>query len=125
MLRFEVLTLFPEIFSSFLDESLIKRAIEKELLSVSLVNFRKHGIGKRIPVDFGGVGTQSCQNCIQLDWRRTVVAWFRHRASIGKVVDYRYRTSAGLRMAVSSGRPAGPPACRQNVQCTLSLDRGA
>ena len=57
MLRFEVLTLFPEIFSSFLDESLIKRAIEKRLLSVSLVNFRKHGLGKHLQVDdspYGG-----------------------------------------------------------------------
>ena len=57
MLRLEVLTLFPEIFSSFLDESLIKRAIEKGLLSVSLVNFRKHGLGKHLQVDdspYGG-----------------------------------------------------------------------
>ena len=57
MLRFEILTLFPEIFSSFLDESLIKRAIEKGLLSVSLVNFRKHGLGKNLQVDdspYGG-----------------------------------------------------------------------
>ena len=57
MLRFEVLTLFPEIFSSFLDESLIKRAIEKGLISVSLINFRKHGLGKHLQVDdspYGG-----------------------------------------------------------------------
>ena len=57
MLRLEVLTLFPEIFSSFLDESLIKRAIEKGLLGVSLVNFRKHGLGKHLQVDdspYGG-----------------------------------------------------------------------
>ena len=57
MLRFEVLTLFPEIFSSFMDESLIKRAIEKGLLNVSLVNFRKHGLGKHLQVDdspYGG-----------------------------------------------------------------------
>ena len=57
MLRFEVLTLFPEIFSSFLEESLIKRALEKRLLSVSLANFRKHGLGKHLQVDdspYGG-----------------------------------------------------------------------
>ena len=57
MLRFEVLTLFPEIFSSFLEESLIKRAREKRLLSISLANFRKHGIGKHLQVDdspYGG-----------------------------------------------------------------------
>ena len=57
MLSFEVLTLFPEIFYSFLDESLIKHAIEKGLMSVSLVNFRKHGLGKHFQVDdspYGG-----------------------------------------------------------------------
>ena len=57
MLRFEILTLFPEIFSSFLEESLIKRALEKRLLSISLANFRKHGLGKHYQVDdspYGG-----------------------------------------------------------------------
>ena len=57
MLRFEVLTLFPEIFSSFLEQSLIKRSIEKGLLNVNLVNFRKHGLGKHLRVDdspYGG-----------------------------------------------------------------------
>jgi len=57
MLRFDVLTLFPGIFSSFLDESLIKRAVENGFLSVSLVNFRKHGLGKHLQVDdspYGG-----------------------------------------------------------------------
>ena len=57
MLHFEVLTLFPDIFTSFLEESLIKRAIEKQYLNVSLVNFRKHGHGKHLQVDdtpYGG-----------------------------------------------------------------------
>ena len=51
MLRFDVLTLFPEIFSSFLEESLIKLAIAKGLMGVSLVNFRKNGLGKHLQVD--------------------------------------------------------------------------
>ena len=57
MLRFEVLTLFSGIFSSFLEEGLIKRAIEKKYLNVNLVNFRKHGLGKHLQVDdtpYGG-----------------------------------------------------------------------
>ena len=57
MLRFDVLTLFSDIFSSFLEESLIKQAIEKKYLNVSLVNFRKHGHGKHLKVDdtpYGG-----------------------------------------------------------------------
>ena len=57
MLLFEVLTLFPDIFSSFLEESLIKRAIEQQHLGVNLVNFRKHGRGNHFQVDdtpYGG-----------------------------------------------------------------------
>ncbi|MBF0289519.1 MAG: tRNA (guanosine(37)-N1)-methyltransferase TrmD [SAR324 cluster bacterium] len=56
-MQFEVLTLFPEIFSSFLGESLIKRAIEEELIQVNLYNFRQHGLGKHLKVDdtpYGG-----------------------------------------------------------------------
>ena len=57
MLHFEVLTLFPEIFSSFLEESLINRAIGQRHLQVDLVNYRKHGRGKHLQVDdtpYGG-----------------------------------------------------------------------
>ena len=57
MLHFEVLSLFPEIFSSFLEESLINRAIEQRHLQVDLVNFRRHGHGKHLQVDdtpYGG-----------------------------------------------------------------------
>ena len=57
MLHFEVLTLFPEIFSSFLGESLINRAIEQQHLQVNLVNYRRHGRGKHLQVDdtpYGG-----------------------------------------------------------------------
>lgn len=56
-MRFEILTLFPEIFSSFLGESLIKRAISRELIEVNLYNFRQHGLGKHQKVDdapYGG-----------------------------------------------------------------------
>jgi tRNA (guanine37-N1)-methyltransferase len=57
MLHFEVLSLFPEIFSSFLEESLINRAIEQRHLQVDLVNFRRLGRGKHLKVDdtpYGG-----------------------------------------------------------------------
>ncbi len=49
--------MFPEIFSSFLEESLINRAIEQRHLQVDLVNFRRHGRGKHLQVDdtpYGG-----------------------------------------------------------------------
>ena len=49
--------MFPEIFSSFLEESLINRAIEQRHLKVDLVNFRRQGCGKHFQVDdkpYGG-----------------------------------------------------------------------
>ena len=57
MLKFEVLTLFPKIFSSFLEESLIKKAIMARYLQVDLINFRNQGYGKHLNVDgapYGG-----------------------------------------------------------------------
>ena len=57
MLHFDVLTLFPKIFSSFLEESLIKKSIEQQYLKVDLVNYRRHGRGKYLQVDdtpYGG-----------------------------------------------------------------------
>lgn len=39
-MRFDVLTLFPEIFSGYLGESLLKRAIERGLVEVQLHNLR-------------------------------------------------------------------------------------
>jgi len=56
-MQFEVFTLFPEMFDSFLGTSLIDKAIQKKLLEVQLYNFRKHGLGKHKHVDdlpYGG-----------------------------------------------------------------------
>ncbi|MDR1677628.1 MAG: tRNA (guanosine(37)-N1)-methyltransferase TrmD [Deltaproteobacteria bacterium] len=39
-MRFEVLTLFPDIFKSFLGESMLAKALAKGLLSVDLINIR-------------------------------------------------------------------------------------
>ncbi len=47
MLHFDLLTLFPDFFGSFLSESLIGKSIEKELLQVELNNFREYGIGSQ------------------------------------------------------------------------------
>ena len=58
MLHFDLLTLFPDFFGSFLSESLIGKSIEKELLQVELNNFREYGIGSHRKVDdepYGGV----------------------------------------------------------------------
>lgn len=57
MVRFDVLTLFPGIFESFLSESLLKLAIEKDLLEVHLHDIRSWANDKHLTVDdrpFGG-----------------------------------------------------------------------
>lgn len=57
MIRFDVLTLFPGIFDSFLSESLLKLAIEKDLLKVHLHDIRSWANDKHLTVDdrpFGG-----------------------------------------------------------------------
>jgi len=56
-MRFDVLTLFPEIFSGYLGQSLLKRAIDTGLVHVHLHNLRDWAQGKHQQVDdrpYGG-----------------------------------------------------------------------
>jgi tRNA (guanine37-N1)-methyltransferase len=56
-MRFDVLTLFPEIFSGYLTQSLLKLAIDRGLVSIKLWNFRDWAAGRHKSVDdrpFGG-----------------------------------------------------------------------
>ena len=56
-LHFELLTLFPELFDSFLTASLLGKAIDTGLLAVSRTNPRDHGLGRHRSVDdapYGG-----------------------------------------------------------------------
>lgn len=39
-MKIDILTLFPEMFEGFINTSIIKRAIEKEIIQVNLINFR-------------------------------------------------------------------------------------
>lgn len=41
-MKIDVLTLFPDMFTNILNESIIKRAIENNLVQINLVNFRKY-----------------------------------------------------------------------------------
>jgi tRNA (guanine37-N1)-methyltransferase len=55
--EFVVLTLFPKIFDGFLSESIVKRAQERELVKVSLVDIRQYADDTHGTVDdypFGG-----------------------------------------------------------------------
>jgi tRNA (guanine37-N1)-methyltransferase len=56
-MRFDVLTLFPEIFSGYLGQSLLKRAIDAGIVDVQIHNIRDWAQGKHKQVDdrpFGG-----------------------------------------------------------------------
>lgn len=56
-MRFDVLTLFPQIFDSYLGQSILKLAIQRDLVSVNTHDFRDFAKGKHNQVDdkpFGG-----------------------------------------------------------------------
>ncbi|MCU0958689.1 MAG: tRNA (guanosine(37)-N1)-methyltransferase TrmD [Pirellulaceae bacterium] len=56
-MRFDVLTLFPEMFSGYLGQSLLKRAIDRGLVDVRVHNLRDWSQGRHQQVDdrpFGG-----------------------------------------------------------------------
>jgi tRNA (guanine37-N1)-methyltransferase len=56
-MRFDVLTLFPDMFAGYLGQSLLKRAIERGLVEVRLHNIRDWSTNKHKKVDdrpFGG-----------------------------------------------------------------------
>ncbi|MGF7086851.1 tRNA (guanine37-N1)-methyltransferase [Kroppenstedtia sanguinis] len=58
-MRFDVLTLFPEMFEGFFSSSVIGRGIEQGRVSVSVTNFRDYSTNKHRTVDntpYGGGG---------------------------------------------------------------------
>ena len=57
MIKFDVITIFPEIFSSYTKESLISRAQKKKLIKINIHNLRDFTDDRRGTVDdrpFGG-----------------------------------------------------------------------
>ncbi|CZR96579.1 tRNA (guanosine(37)-N1)-methyltransferase TrmD [Clostridioides difficile] len=56
-MRFHIMTLFPEIFNSYMNESIMKRAVEKGVIEVHIYNIRDFSDNKHKKVDdypFGG-----------------------------------------------------------------------
>ena len=56
-MRFDVLTIFPGIFDGYLQQSLLKKAIDAGLVDIHLWNFRDWSTGRHQPVDeppYGG-----------------------------------------------------------------------
>jgi len=56
-MKIDILTLFPNMFDGFLNESIIKRAIDSEKVEIKIHNFREYSTDKNKKVDdyaFGG-----------------------------------------------------------------------
>ena len=56
-MKIDILTLFPGMFDGFINESIIKRAIEKDIVTINLIDYRKYTKLKNGQVDdtaFGG-----------------------------------------------------------------------
>ena len=56
-MRIDILSLFPNMFEGFLNESIIKRAREKNLAEINIINFRDYSNDPHKKVDdyqFGG-----------------------------------------------------------------------
>ena len=57
MIRFDILTLFPEIIEGMISSSILKRAIEKGLIEINIIDFRLYAGNKLSTVDdyaYGG-----------------------------------------------------------------------
>jgi tRNA (guanine37-N1)-methyltransferase len=57
MIKFNIITIFPDIFQSYFNESIIKRAQEKKLVNIKIHNLRDYTDDKRKTVDdhpYGG-----------------------------------------------------------------------
>jgi len=63
-MRIDILTIFPSMFDGFLNESIIKRAIDKKLVEINIVNFRDYSLDPHNKVDDtpygGGAGMVLC-----------------------------------------------------------------
>lgn len=69
-MRIGIVTLFPELFTSFLATSMVGRAVASGALAVDLVNLREFGLGKHRSVDDspygGGSGMVMRVDCVVL-----------------------------------------------------------
>lgn len=56
-MRFDILTLFPELISSYFEDSILNRALEKNIIKIKLHQLRDYALDKHKQVDdspFGG-----------------------------------------------------------------------
>ena len=73
-MRIDIITIFPEFFSSFFEYSILKRAQEKGSVNIHIHNLRDHSENKQKSIDdyqFGGgagmvMSIQPIDNCISM-----------------------------------------------------------
>lgn len=56
-MKFTVITLFPRLIESYFEETILKRALEKKLIELELIDLRQFGLGSHHQVDdrpYGG-----------------------------------------------------------------------
>lgn len=72
-MRFDILTLFPELFDSYLEQGLLKRALQNQLVEIQRWNFRDWATDKHSSVDdrpYGGgpgmlIGCDTVFQCVE------------------------------------------------------------
>lgn len=72
-MRFDILTLFPELFDSYLEQGLLNRAIQNQLVQIERWNFRDWATDKHASVDdrpYGGgpgmlIGCETVFQCVE------------------------------------------------------------
>ena len=79
-MRIDILTLFPQMFTGFLNESIVKRAINSQKLKVNCINFREYSQLSNQQVDdtpYGGGGGMvlRCEPLVEaiLDLKKEVI----------------------------------------------------
>lgn len=50
-MKFNVLTLFPELFEQYLSQTILKRAAEKDIINFNIVNIRDYARNKHSQMD--------------------------------------------------------------------------
>ncbi len=82
MKRFDIVTIFPQIFDSYFSESIIKRAKEKDLIEISVHNLRDYSTNKHHNIDdtpYGGGAGMVMQvepifNCVNAIKKSSVIS---------------------------------------------------
>ena len=116
-MRFDVLTLFPEVFSGYLTQSLLKLAIENDLVQVRLHNIRDWSRGKHQEVDdkpFGGgpgmlIKPEPVVECVEAVQQQAAPGRLLMMTPQGRRFDQRYaeELSASDRLILLCGRYEG------------------